>query len=189
MCKIGYGLNTKMTNENNQEEVLIELKRKENLPENFYSGIVMWDADCLCCKNKSYYKNKLLHREDGPAVEYKNGTKEWYKEGKLHREGGPAIEQADGRKEWYKEGELHREDGPAIERVDGTKQCWVGGVRYSNNFDITNKLYLGKEKGKYGLDWLRFLGEEGIEEYPIILGIEYKITKNYSLGSFLESHK
>jgi len=32
-----------------------------------------------------------LHREDGPAVEWYNGSKEWYKNAKLHREDGPAY--------------------------------------------------------------------------------------------------
>ena len=27
---------------------------------------------------KRYYWNNKLHREDGPAVEWSNGTKEWY---------------------------------------------------------------------------------------------------------------
>ncbi len=34
----------------------------------------------------------LLHREDGPAVEYSNGEKEWYFNGLLHRVDGPALE-------------------------------------------------------------------------------------------------
>ena len=38
------------------------------------------------------------HREDGPAVEYADGSKEWYLNGKLHREDGPACEYADGSK-------------------------------------------------------------------------------------------
>jgi hypothetical protein len=29
-------------------------------------------------------------------------------------------------------------------------------------------LLLGKEEGQYGLEWLRFLTENGIEEFPII---------------------
>ena len=55
--------------------------------------------------NKSWYLNDLLHREDGPAVEYVNGYKCWYLNGKLHREDGPAvewdIEYADDYKRWY----------------------------------------------------------------------------------------
>ena len=29
-------------------------------------------------RSKEWYLNGLLHREDGPAVEYANGDKEWY---------------------------------------------------------------------------------------------------------------
>jgi hypothetical protein len=57
----------------------------------------------------------IFHREDGPAVEWPNGTKRWYLNGKLHREGGPAVEDANGTKFWYLNGKLHREDGPAVE--------------------------------------------------------------------------
>ena len=45
--------------------------------------------------NKCWYDsvNKFeLHREnDLPAVEYQNGSKSWYKNGVLHRENGPAM--------------------------------------------------------------------------------------------------
>ena len=51
--------------------------------------------------NKRWYLNGLLHREDGPAVEYLTGTKVWYLNGKYHREDGPAVEYADGNKEWW----------------------------------------------------------------------------------------
>ena len=72
-------------------------------------------------ENRTEYRDSKtgkLHREDGPAVEYKNGTKKWYREGRVHRDGGPAVEYADGYKAWYREGRLHREDGAAIEGVD-----------------------------------------------------------------------
>ena len=36
------------------------------------------------------------NREDGPAVEYTNGTKYWYKNGLKHREDGPACIYSDG---------------------------------------------------------------------------------------------
>ena len=44
------------------------------------------------------------HREDGPAIEFADGSKEWYLNGKRHREDGPAIENADGYKHWYLNG-------------------------------------------------------------------------------------
>ena len=51
------------------------------------------------------YKGKL-HREDGPAVEYSDGSKAWYLNGKCHREDGPAIEWTDVERLWYKDGHL-----------------------------------------------------------------------------------
>lgn len=48
-----------------------------------------------------WYKNNEIHREDGPAIERMNGTKEWWVNGQLHREDGPAIEYPGGYKAWY----------------------------------------------------------------------------------------
>ena len=45
-------------------------------------------------------ENGLFHREDGPAIEYTDGTKKWLINGMYHREDGPAIEWSDGAK-WY----------------------------------------------------------------------------------------
>ena len=61
----------------------------------------------------------VLHREDGPAIEYVDGDKYWYINDELHREGGPAVEHANGYKEWYINGKRHREDGPAVEYSNG----------------------------------------------------------------------
>jgi hypothetical protein len=54
--------------------------------------------------SKFYYNDKamnIFHREDGPAIEWRDGSKSWYLNGKLHREDGPAYEGADGHKEWW----------------------------------------------------------------------------------------
>lgn len=70
--------------------------------------------------NKQWYNEKgICHREDGPAVEWRNGDKEWYINGLRHREDGPAMEYANGTKIWYINGECHRLDGPAIEWYEG----------------------------------------------------------------------
>ena len=50
--------------------------------------------------NIGYFEGKL-HRVDGPAVEYYDGSKQWYFEDKFHRVDGPAVEYVDGSKEWY----------------------------------------------------------------------------------------
>jgi len=72
-----------------------------------------------------------LHREDGPAMVYENGTKAWFINGQLHRTDGPAIEYADGAKYWYQSGKLHRKDGPACITSLGTEAWWLYGKRYT----------------------------------------------------------
>ena len=58
------------------------------------------------------YRNSddQLHREDGPAVEWEDGTSEWWIDGYPHREDDPAIEWADGYREWYLDGKQLSED-------------------------------------------------------------------------------
>jgi hypothetical protein len=68
--------------------------------------------------DKFYYKDRemsILHREDGPAIEYASGSKYWCINDSLHREDGPAIEHADGSKYWYMNDKRHHDDGPAVE--------------------------------------------------------------------------
>lgn len=89
---------------------------------------------------KKWHAKGKLHRENGPAVEYPDGTCYWYQHGRKHRLDGPAVIFASGQKEWYVEGELqrlempdgsnywyrsgrrHREDGPAIDCLD--RKVW-----------------------------------------------------------------
>ena len=56
-------------------------------------------------KKKEYRNsNGEVHREDGPAIEYSNGTKYWYLNGKRHRENGPVVE-CGAYKYWFLQGE------------------------------------------------------------------------------------
>ena len=84
------------------------------------------------------YKNELgqLHREDGPAQEWDDGSKVWFINGLRHRVDGPAIEWSSGCKRWYINGKLHREDGPAVESYTG------------NIFCLNDKLYKKEEYEK-----------------------------------------
>jgi hypothetical protein len=77
---------------------------------------------------KSWYINGKLHREDGPAVEYADGTKHWCLNGKYHREDGPAVENADGDKFWYLNGKLHRTDGPAVHYNNDDRVWYLNGL-------------------------------------------------------------
>jgi len=52
--------------------------------------------------NTLYYNEQNeLHRLDGPALEYANGSKVWLQNGKWHRLAGPTFEWAIGTKWWY----------------------------------------------------------------------------------------
>ena len=79
--------------------------------------------------SKFWYRNSSLHRTDGPAVENYDGTKEWWLNGSLHRTDGPAVEHANGSKLWYRNSSLHREDGPAWVHASGTKEWYFEGKR------------------------------------------------------------
>lgn len=81
-----------------------------------------------------YLLNGKYHRDDdGPALDYKNGSGEWYKNGIRHRLDGPACEYVDGSKYWFLNGKKHRIDGPAIEKKSGTKEWWVNGLRHRDD--------------------------------------------------------
>lgn len=120
-------------------------------------------------QSKFYYKDGSLHREDGPAREFANGIKEWIKE-------------------WWIGGLLHRIDGPAIEYADGTKQWWIDGKNYNSTTLIRlreENLFLGKEKGKYDLYWLKFLTEnQGVQEFPVIPGMDTCEKLSFVLKGF-----
>ena len=75
------------------------------------------------------YRNEQgkIHREDGPALIWADGTIMWYNNGKLHREDGPAVIGSSGMAWWYKNNYYHREDGPAVIWSNGTVEYWIDG--------------------------------------------------------------
>jgi len=97
--------------------------------------------------SKYYYKNNLLHRKDGPAIEFANGSKEWYQNGLLHREDGPAVELVNGDKQWLQNGLLHRIDGPAVEYSDNFK-CFYYKGNFVGRSEENFKLFIRKMKLK-----------------------------------------
>ena len=50
---------------------------------------------------KIWYRNGIVHRDDGPAIERADRTQEWYAEGIRHCENGPALISADGERHWF----------------------------------------------------------------------------------------
>lgn len=53
-----------------------------------------------------HFVNGLLHREDGPAIEWESGNQYWYYNDVQHRVDGPAIIYSDGRKTWMLNGKI-----------------------------------------------------------------------------------
>ena len=107
-------LNTVLDHINAQIEAKIDLDTKLVEGINQFPNVVI------------YIKDNKLHREDGPAIKWADGSSYWYSLGRLHREHGPAIQipnppRAWGqiRNGWYQDGQLHREDGPALEFANG----------------------------------------------------------------------
>ena len=105
-----------------------------------------------------WYKNGMLHRENGPAIQRFDGSfafmldnkyhrdngqpavvyiddgktvrEEWWFNGERHRANGPAVTTKFGEEQWYWKGQFHRDDGPAITNYEGVK-CWYKhGVRH-----------------------------------------------------------
>lgn len=58
---------------------------------------------------KVWYKNNLINRVDGPAVEYPY-KKEWWINGYKHRIGAPAVVHNNGETEWWLNGERYDEE-------------------------------------------------------------------------------
>ena len=186
---------------------ILKIKSYNEIPKNF-TGIIDWqngthhwykdgeyhrlDGPSVAHEDGTefWYKEGRPHRLDGPAIIYVDGSTEWWIEGKLHREDGPAVEHANGTKVWYKEGLHHREDGPAVERSNGTKEWWVEGKELCSTIDISNKVFLGIEKGRYDLEWLKFFTENGIQQFPIVPGMppyEFKIVKTITFDELIKT--
>lgn len=99
-------------------ELIMESRQSRPQIDN---GDVFWRLD-----------DGTIHRENKPAVLWKNGDTEWWCMGKRHREGGPAVEWMfdsyttkigeHRRKEWWFHGKRHRLDGPALWTSDDANQ-------------------------------------------------------------------
>jgi len=61
-----------------------------------------WQTDMF--GTRKYIDRGKVHKIDGPAEIYKDGTLIYRKHGNLHREDGPAVEYPSGRKMYYLDG-------------------------------------------------------------------------------------
>ena len=77
--------------------------------------------------------DNIYHRENGPAIEWKSGSKEWFFNGKHHRINGPAAEHYNGNRIWYFNGNMHRNKGPAFIYINGERAWLKHGKYYRDN--------------------------------------------------------
>ena len=85
-----------------------------------------------------WFKDGVLHKEDGPAMVTKDKTMSWFRHGKLHSYNDqPAITTPDGFKAWYDTGVRHRSDAPAIINTDGSVSFYFLGY-YASEEDVFN---------------------------------------------------
>ena len=73
-----------------------------------------------------------FHENEYGYYEDDYGTKRWYKNIGLHREDGPAVVYSDGSQIWLVDNNIHREDGPAIIHSNGTHKWYVNGKYITN---------------------------------------------------------
>lgn len=99
----------------------------------------------------------------------KQKTKQYYKDGLLHKEDGPSVLSKDF-KAWQKNGELHRIDGPAVEWADGKKFWCLDGEHYEE-INIKKECVVSEYDGDYGLRWYQILVEDEVIDYPNIPGL------------------
>lgn len=95
---------------------------------------------------RTWTLNGQLHREDGPAVEWADGTRQWWidgqelteeefisrTQGNTSKDDQPVMkEYTDGTRMWcLPDGRPHREDGPAVERASGTRMWFLNGQQH-----------------------------------------------------------
>lgn len=81
-----------------------------------------------------YYRDStrsVYHREDGPAVEWFDGSYAWYYHGSLHRIGGPAYKTVLGNLYWYRNGYKHNPSGPAVVFYNEKgREWWTEGRKH-----------------------------------------------------------
>jgi len=79
-----------------------------------YREVVLEETGCTYYLKNRIISDAVLHRTDGPARIYADGSQEWYLNGKRHRESGPARMWTNGNWYSFKEyvNELFPEDSP-----------------------------------------------------------------------------
>lgn len=90
--------------------------------------------------HSKFFINLNIFKMTGAFFSIGRGCVVFVVDGKIHRENGSAAIYSDGSKEWWVNDKLHRIDGPAVEYPDGTRRWWINGIEFPKRiFDIKVK--------------------------------------------------
>lgn len=74
---------------------------------------------------RRWYKDDVLHRTDGPAIEYVDGSASWFVNGARHRVDGPAYIYLGKFQLWYYQGvKINCSSQKEFERILNLKAFW-----------------------------------------------------------------
>lgn len=95
----------------------------------------------------AWHVSAVLHRVNGPALRWQDGTDEWFEGGRRHRVGFPAVVGSDGLREWHQyrnssapanresnfytlqsDENYYRAHGPSVLRPDGLRFWGIDSV-------------------------------------------------------------
>lgn len=144
----------------NKDKIMLEIYLKSGKIKKYKNSFLMKNKHVSIVNLLKYHtaNGEIIHREDGPAINFDNKEKWWIVNGKKHRIDGPAVKHFDGSEEWWIDGKLHRLDGPAL-ILENYKSWWINGKQLPTK-DVEkwikeNKINLTTEKDQivFKLKW------------------------------------
>jgi hypothetical protein len=112
----------------------------ETFPSEAHNIFVMKTSSC-----EIWFRDYIIHREDGPAIIHKNGSLAYCENGVFHREDGPAIINSHGQVQYWNRGKISNESGPAVIYMNGDVEYWINGTKIDSELQfsqlIANRIY------------------------------------------------
>lgn len=130
-----------------------------------------------------WYRNGLLHREDGPAIDFRNNRQDWYLNGLRHRTDGPAITHADGTEVWYFHGIKHRENGPTVQLHTGENIWYLNGKKHREDGPAVETILNGAPHQEW------WMNDQELTKEEFNHWLEKKKLNEKLHATFLPKHK
>ncbi len=101
---------------------------------------------CIDSQNNAYFVrvDGILHKDDGPAIVWADGTFDWRQNGKPFRADGKPTTESPKYRKWYhhEDGAIGRVGGPAFETVTGYREYWLNGQYFDTKSEYDAKCQL-----------------------------------------------